>query len=292
MTRELLLLSDKSSGSTILEYELLKHSKIEHVKYTSHQDHETLYWLKAAVLLKKSKYLFFGGKYPFPVSYAKTSIAKFLKYNGVETKKIESIDDINLGWSKLSKKKNKILFEKSPHHLNHRASIYIIADYVNKNKDVKVIGLVRDPRSVIHSTLKRWYANPYNRQYKWLYSYENLFLFESLISNKNQLIKIRYEDLIVNPKRILKKVLNHIDIDWEEGIGDGIHQNSKEKWKSNNFDFQLSNEVIQLSKLFGYKIDEVDSSQNTFKFKFSFHMTFMKFKVWLKRNMNYFILKK
>lgn len=292
MTRELLLLSDKSSGSTILEYEILKHSKIEHVKYTSHHDHETLYWLKAAVLLKKSKHLFFGGKYPFPISYAKTSILKFLKNNGVDDPKIETLDDINLVWSKISSRKNKIFFEKSPHHLNHRASIYLLADYVNKHPNVKVLGLVRDPRAVIYSTLDRWYANPYKRQFKWLYSYENLLLFESLISDKSQLIKIRYEDLIENPKRILNKVLNHLDIDWEEGIGDNIHQNSNEKWKKNNFNFQFSREVIQLSKLYGYDINEVDSNQNTFKFKFSFRMIYILFRAWFKKNMNYFILKK
>ena len=78
MTKELLLLSDKSSGSTILEYELLKHSKIEHVKYTSHQDHETLYWLKAAVLLK-SPNIYFLGVNTFPSIICKNVYCKIFK---------------------------------------------------------------------------------------------------------------------------------------------------------------------------------------------------------------------
>ena len=294
MTRELLLLSDKSSGSTILEYELLKHSEIEHVKYTSHLDHETLYWLKAAVLLKKSKHLFFGGKYPFPVSYAKTSILKFLKKNGVDATKIETISDITLGWSNISRSKNKIFFEKSPHHLNHKASTYLLADYANKNPNLKVIGLVRDPRAVIYSTLDRWYANPYDRQYKWLCSYENLLLFENLISDKSQLIKIRYEDLIENPKKTLLKVVNHLNIEWQEGLGDSIHQKSKEKWKRNNFHFHFSNEVIQLSKIYGYDLKKFDSNkdENKFKAKISFQMLYSLVRSWIKKNMNYLILKK
>ena len=247
-----------------------------------------------AVLLKKSKHLFFGGKYPFPVSYAKTSILKFLKKNGVGATKIETINDVSSGWSKISNIKDKIFFEKSPHHLNHKASTYLLADYANNNPDVKVIGLVRDPRAVIYSTLDRWYSNPYDRQYKWLYTYENLLLFENLILDKSQLIKIRYEDLIENPKKMLNKVVNHLNVDWEEGLGDGIHQNSKEKWKRNNFNFHFSKEVIQLSKIYGYDIKEVklNKDENKFKVKISFRMFYTLFRSWFKKNMNYLILKK
>jgi len=49
--KSVFLLSDKASGSSALQVELLQHPKINIVEKTRHYQNETLYWNKAAALL-------------------------------------------------------------------------------------------------------------------------------------------------------------------------------------------------------------------------------------------------
>jgi len=55
-----ILLSDKRSGSTMLQEELCKHPDIQHVAYSPHTYFETHHWLKAAVLLGMPPQTFYG----------------------------------------------------------------------------------------------------------------------------------------------------------------------------------------------------------------------------------------
>ena len=108
--------------------------------------------------------------------------------------------------------------------------MYMILDYANKFKDVYVIGLVRDPRSVINSTVNRWFTNPYIRQYKWLKSYENLIIFEKLYTNENY-IRLKYEDLVKAPKTKLREILLELGLKWEDALGNLLHSRSEKNGK-------------------------------------------------------------
>ena len=55
-----ILLSDKRSGSTMLQDELCKHSDIQHVAYSPPTYFETHHWLKAAVLLGMPAKTYYG----------------------------------------------------------------------------------------------------------------------------------------------------------------------------------------------------------------------------------------
>ena len=60
MPTVVILLSDKRSGSTMLQDELCKHSGIRHVDYSPHTYFETHHWLKASVVLNRPDALYSG----------------------------------------------------------------------------------------------------------------------------------------------------------------------------------------------------------------------------------------
>ena len=57
-----ILLSDKRSGSTMIQRELCKHPDIQTVAYSPHTYFETHHWLKGAVLLGRAPETFAGHK--------------------------------------------------------------------------------------------------------------------------------------------------------------------------------------------------------------------------------------
>ena len=294
MIKEIILLSDKSSGSTVFQYELLNHSEISPVDFTTHNDNETLFWLKAAVILKKPKTLFFENKYPFPRSYALNSLKNFIKRNtNLSDFKLHNENDIHHCWRALNvRKKTSIFFEKSPHHLNHLASVYMILDYANKFKDVFIIGLVRDPRSVINSTVNRWFTNPNIRQYKWLKSYENLIIFENLYVNENY-IRLKYEDLVKAPETKLREIVLELGLKWEDTLGNLLHGKSEKKWKRDNFNFIFNYSVILLSDYFGYDLEnQKNKIESQYRTKFVTRAYLFKIKSWLRKFFIYYIKRK
>lgn len=264
---QILLLSDKSSGSTIFQYELLKHPEISGAKYTSHNDHETLFWVKAAVLLGRPKSEFFNSEYPFHKGYARKSIIDIVTKN-VDGFEVPEDDEklIQSGWEALTQAHQPIFFEKSPHHLNHWASTRLIIDYVNKNPNVKVIGLTRNPLSVIYSTMSRWFVNPIERQYKWDYTYQNLIKAQQLIP-KEQFHLVNYEDLIQKGQIVYKDLCEYLKIDYHSEMGKGVHQKSKEKWKHDeSFEIPLDNGVKMTAAYFGYEFPNASRSNLQPKF--------------------------
>jgi len=265
-TNEIFLLSDKSSGSTIFEYELLRHPKIVAVKYTPHNDHETLFWLKAAVLLGRPTSEFFEGSYPFSKKYALKSIKQILTNNVPDfVQPLEHEQLVIEGWKALCKAHDGIFFEKSPHHLNHWASTRMIIDYALQNPDVKIIGLVRDPISVVYSTLKRWYVNPVERQSKWSNTYQNLMIVEKLLPPA-QFILVRYEDVVKDAGAVYKKVCTYLNIEFKEDMGKDVHSNSKEKWRGDqDFYIEPDDTVKLIASYFGYTFAEEKTGKTKFK---------------------------
>ena len=284
------LLSDKSSGSTAFQYELLKHPHISAAEYTPHNDHETLFWLKAAVALKKPQEHFYSSKYPFSAKFALRSLKDILyKNTGKSDFPLDSEEDFNEAWSKIEEKHDHYFFEKSPHHLNHLASTFLILNYVRKNPKAKVIGLVRDPKSVIYSTMDRWYVTPASRQYKWAYTYNNLLMVEKLI-NPDQYMRVRYEDLISGTSSVFEKVTDFLGLDSCEEVGKGLHLKSKDKWKSDaNFEITLDSSTALLASYFGYETSTASGQKVDEKFKIN---RFKKLVFYIKSNGRKFLKQK
>ena len=73
-----MILSDKSSGSSMLQRELAKHPDIRTVGWTRHNENETLYWNKAAIVLGMPHEDLYRSELPMPVDDARDQLLEFL----------------------------------------------------------------------------------------------------------------------------------------------------------------------------------------------------------------------
>jgi sulfotransferase family protein len=258
MVKNIILLSDKSSGSTILQKELLKHPDINAVNYTMHNEHETLFWLKAARILNYHKSEFFECRFPFKFSSSLNSVKGLIKKNDLGTDfNIENKEDIFRIWESFIAKYCPVFFEKSPHHLNHWASTSLIIDFALKHPDeVKIIGLVRNPLAVTYSTMKRWTSNPDWRLYKWAYTYRNLMQAEVLLPREGYR-RVSYEDMISNPGKTFQDICDFIEVPYVPEIGSDIHTKSANKFANDeNFTPIIQASVKLVAEYFGYHFEE------------------------------------
>jgi hypothetical protein len=264
MVDHVIVLSEKSSGSSVFQSELLKHSMINGVDWTSHTEHETLYWLKAANVLGFPAASFWASRPPFPARYSARSIRRLLT-NNLDTSEFAAReldefdwDALRDGWEGLIERFGPVFIEKSPHHLNQWPALSCIDRFARETtKSVKFVGLVRNPLSVVYSTLDRWYSDPYERQFMWENSYRNLLALRATYPPE-QFLTIRYEDLIDDPPKEFMRVLGFLGLDYEPAVGAALHRRSKQKWLSDErFSFSVHPQVREMGRRFGYSDDEM-----------------------------------
>lgn len=251
--RVTLLLSDKSSGSTIFQYELLKHKAMRAVPWTMHNDHETLYWVKAACLLDMPQGDFYQDRVPHTKREARNLIGELLRNNVPGFEWPESPSELVFqGWDALCEGPGHF-FEKSPHHLNNWAATSLLLQYVlHTDHDVRVVALVRNPMAVIYSTWSRWLADPATRQYLWAETMRNLMVARRLIPSERFHI-LRYEDLIENPVEEMAKVCDFLDLERDDEVGAAVHAKSSRKWVDDErFTFTLDPTVAAIARTLGY----------------------------------------
>ena len=122
---------------------------------------------------------------------------------------------------------------------------------------VKVIGLVRNPLSVLYSAQNLFHTDPQKRQYYWLETYKNLLRFQQQISPDNFLM-CRYEEMIHQPLQAFADVCHFIGVSDYHEIGAGTHTSSVKKWATDTyFTLQLADEVKTMAQRFGYTNDEL-----------------------------------
>jgi hypothetical protein len=265
VTKVVLLLSDKRSGSTMFQEALCRHPDISHVDCTPHTYYETHHWLKGAVLLGMAPPLFSGG-HTYPGYGSKANARAYLV--DCVTKNVPEFvvpdDDRELvfkGWEALCKKYCKpVFFEKSPQYLANWASLSLLLEWIDYTElDVKVIGLTRNPLSVQYSAQKRFHTDPNSRQFGWLKIQKNLLAFAALLP-KASYLHVKYEEIIENPVEEFEKVCEFIDVPINKELGATIHGQSANKWKDDpNFDLRLDGSVKQMARHFGYSAEELDN---------------------------------
>jgi hypothetical protein len=86
---------------------------------------------------------------------------------------------------------------------------YYIAEFTKKFPDSKIIHIVRDPRDVIMSLMNRGLSINHAAM-NWLTAVSSV----KRIEHNNKLIEIKYEDLVNNPKNELKKICDHLKVDF------------------------------------------------------------------------------
>lgn len=260
-----ILLSDKRSGSTMFQKELCKHPDISHVTYSPHTYFETHHWLKAACILDVSKQEFYGHR-PHQGYGSKMAARQYMvdcirgNVPGFHVPENDQ-DLVFQGWKALCDRfANPVFFEKTPHNIAHWACLDLILRWMEiTNYQVRIIGLVRNPMSVLYSAYNLFHTHPWERQFAWANSYRNLITFKELLEPE-QFHLVRYEDIIAQPKQIFQTVCSFLGLGYNNGLGAEVHKGSANKWRNDpSFGFQLHESVARLARHFGYTDEELSN---------------------------------
>jgi hypothetical protein len=253
-----ILLSDKRSGSTMFQKELCKHKDIQTVAYSPHTYLETHHWLKGAVMLGMAAETFASGKiyngYGSPYN-ARTYMIDCIKGNipGFQIPR-NNRDLVFNGWEALCDKfAQPVFFEKSPQFLSQWASLSLLLEWIKQTHfTVRVIGLTRNPLSVLYSAFQLFHTAPKKRQYAWMETQKNMLAFQSLLP-EGSFLHVKYEDIIQNPRSAFAGVCEFIGVEPSAEIGGKVHSESLTKWKDDPyFTLQLDTPVKQIAACFGY----------------------------------------
>lgn len=260
MTRKqcIIILSEKSSGSSALQHLLTMCAKIRYVDKTRHNEHETLYWTKAASVLDLPQLDMLDSEVPIEREKAKLDLITLLRDNLYNYSPPSNDKKLILdGWRLLCEKYSPIFLEKSPHHLYQWSAIELIIECIRELDDIDflLIGLIRNPMDTLYSQFKRWRASPEKLQHQWYTAYHNLLKLKEIMGEK--LIILRYED-ITSSLDYLLPVFSFCDISIDTVDQSYLHRTSVFKWKQDKkFSFMLDNKVADLANEYGYKDEEI-----------------------------------
>lgn len=258
----IIILSEKSSGSSACQNILAKFADIRHVAKTRHYENETLYWTKAASVLGMPQRQMIDSEVPIAAAQARAELIDLLQNN--TDNYVQPATDRELvfdGWKRLCHQHRPIFLEKSPHHLCQWSALELIHTAMQETKDLDflIIGLIRNPMDVLYSQFQRWRSRPEELQYQWLEAYRNLLRFKELVGDR--LVMLRYEDM-VKSLHYLQPVFDFCQVEAAAADRNYFHRQSLLKWRDDaNFGFELADEVIALAKQFGYRDDELRNSR-------------------------------
>ncbi len=257
------ILSDKRSGSTFLERELARHPLIQHVAYTPHTYNETHYWVKAARLLGRAEQMFSGGKYPGSygnVEQTRKSLIATIRGNVADFVVPENDKELVFnGWEALCHAYAKSVFiEKSPHHIHNWAALELMLEWMDQaDLQVRFVGLIRNPMSVMYSAFQLFGTDPALRQFGWMRATQNLLLLERLLGEE-AFRWVRYEDLVEQPELEFPRLCEFIGVDFMQEMGISAHTKSKRLWEGDPaFHLQLDPAVKRVATGFGYSEDDL-----------------------------------
>lgn len=262
-----ILLSDKRSGSTMFQQELCKHLDVQTVAYSPHTYLETHHWLKAAVMLGVSPELFSGkkvyrgyGTRQNARTYMEDCIRQNLPDFRIPTDHRELVFS---GWEALCDRfATPVFFEKSPQFLAHWGCLELLLEWVEHTDfQVRVIGLTRNPLSVLYSAQELFHSDPEKRQYGWVEIHENLLRVQSRLTSKEFML-CRYEDIVQQPVQSFDNIARFIGVPKQADIGISIHASSVNKWASDKlFTIQLADSVKAMARRLNYTEDELENPE-------------------------------
>ena len=251
------ILSDKSSGSSILQAVLRAHPSINGVAKTPHQEGETLYWNKAAALLgRRQERMLDSTILPMRADDARQALLRLCADNLPDFR--PPTDDRELvfaAWRALVLAGRPVFLEKSPHHLHYRAALDLLREAERASPDFayRYIGLVRDPVDTLHSMWTRWRVPPNARQKDWVRAYRNLVDFQSEAGANFRLL--RYEDLASEPTVTLVDLFRFIGVKPIPSLGANINAASiGVGLRDESFGFAPTPELVNLAVRWGYSL--------------------------------------
>lgn len=275
MHKSILILSNKSSGSSAVQRLLSQAADLKCIEKTRHFQNESLYWTKAASALGLPQVNMLDSEVPIPPAQAKTDLIALLRDNvsncqlPVPSQPLEPTF-IFEGWRRLCEQYQPIFLEKSPHHLLQSSALSLIVSCMEQLEgqvEFLLIGLVRNPMDVLYSAFRRWGTPPEKLQYEWLTAYENLRDLAMTVGDRNptspfnpnpngRLVTIRYEDL-ANSLSPLAPVFDFCKTG-PSVTAQPLNRHSLLKWQQDSFfGFTLAPEVIDLAQAYGYHTTEL-----------------------------------
>lgn len=258
-----ILLSDKRSGSTMLQDELRRHPDIQRVDYSPHTYFETHHWLKAAVLLRRPDALYGDGRTYEGYGGRRNARAYMVDLLTRNVPEFTAPDDdealVFEGWEALcGRYARPVFFEKSPQVLAHWAALDLLLEWRERTAhSVKLIGLVRNPLAVQHSAEALFQSDPEVRQLSWLRTQRNLLAVREMTLETDFRL-FRYEDVVAEPQETLAQICAFIGVEPHPAVGEGVHGRSREKWAaSDGFTLQLDRSVARIARSLGYSGEEL-----------------------------------
>ncbi|MEL6828563.1 MAG: sulfotransferase [Pseudomonadota bacterium] len=267
MSRVIILLSDKRSGSTMFQDEFCRHPDVQTVPYTPHTYLETHWWLMAAVLLDRPHSLFVSNSVYSGYGSARNARAYMLDllekcapdFRVPEDNRALVFD----GWDALCRAYARpAFFEKSPQHLAQWASLSLMLEWMEGTDfDVKIIGLVRNPHGALYSASKLFGTDPQSRQFAWMKGGLNLLALEKILG-PDVLMRVRYEDIVENPKDTFAQILRFCGLVQDPSVGMGTEGGSLEKWMIDPaYCVRLDPSVTQVARSLGYGSESLSNDK-------------------------------
>jgi hypothetical protein len=248
----LIVLSSKSSGSSVLQHVLASQPHVHPVLKTRHRQNETLFWVKAASVLGLPQVAMVRSEVPIPRDRARADLITLLTDN-LDSSYRPPLTDRELifgGWYQLCRQYAPVFLEKSPHHLHQWSALELIMECMQELSDVEfqLVGLVRNPMDTVYSLWRRWRVIPERSQDEWYTAYTNLQRLAALLPDR--VVVLRYEDMI-GDGNALQPVYRFIDA---PGCDTEIlHSQSIGMWKQDRLcGFRLSERVAALGEQYGY----------------------------------------
>jgi uncharacterized protein YceK len=257
-----LILSDKSSGSSVLQRELAKHSAVNIMRKPHHQENETLFWSKAAAVLDLPQPAMIDSSIlPMSRPVASEALDRLLRDNLAEPGPTPTTaSELFASWHQLATTYGPVFLEKSPHHLHNRAVLELLLDARRELTDIdfRFVGLVRNPVDTMYSMWKRWKIVPEARESEWCRAYGNLLWLKETAPAQTSVV--RYEDLIADPEAVTA-LLDFVGVGPEPAVGTGFRSGSLQSWRSDSgFGYQPSSEVRRIASHFGYTDGDLDNA--------------------------------
>lgn len=251
------LLSVKSSGSSVIQRQLAALSSARLVEHTHHEEMETLFFTKAASILRLPQFRMENSVVPYSVNDARAEMRRLLQANlpGWDQPLVSEADMFN-AWTAMVRLHPEDLVEKSPHHLYQPSVISLMERYAESTPEIdcRFVGLVRNPIATLYSSWRRFGVRPEREEKHWNRAYNTLIDFAERRPDIVQVV--RYEDL-VSGATSLADVLG---AKFKGEAEDILHDGSVEKWRTDSsFGFRPAPETVVLAERFGYSPDEVSN---------------------------------
>lgn len=197
-SRTIILLSAKRTGSTAIFRMFQRHPEVGVCHANQDIDNwEPNFWNLAADALEGKPERFverFSLSHPF-----------------LELPTVFTEDSIFALWDKILEAQGPVVFDKSPQYLGNPDALCLISKYMERGNDVRLLGLIRDPRDAITSQYELWRGSikndsPQLRERFWLEKYHRL---EKLQEQIRYFPVIRYCDFSVAPECYAPAILNY-----------------------------------------------------------------------------------